>query len=277
MRIKPIITAACAAVLALGAAACQAPAAPVSKMEAPEFSAADAPTTGAATAAVATVAPTTSAPARRVEDYVITAKERQIAYNGSFQLTGEEAHTSETATARLPELRQDIPDATAVNAELHENLDSLFKGYDNDNYVHGRVDYAAALNGNRILSLAVESRSVDTPNSFFWVYNFNVETGKRLTRDEVAAIAGTTTQDVLNEVIDDINTRCDNANVSGNLLDQMDRARSRTLAQENLDKAEFFFDENGVLNAVYRYYWIAGAENYGALLKTSFVCQAAAA
>ena len=82
-------------------------------------------------------------------------------------------------------------------------------------------------------------------------------------------------QDVLNEVIDDINTRCDNANVSGNMLEQMDKARTRSLAQENLDKVDFFFDKDGVLNATYRYYWIAGAENYGALLKTGFVCQAA--
>ena len=272
MKIKPIMTAACAAALVLGAAACGAPA-PVSKADMPETTASGATETGAATTAVTTVAPTTEAPAHRVEDYVITAKERQIAYNGAFQLTGEEPRTSETATARLPELRLDNPDAAAVNAEVHERLDSLFNGYDNHGYVNARADYTAALNGNQILSLAVETRSVDTPNSFFMVYNFNVETGNRLTRDEVAAIAGTTTQDVLGEIIDDINTRCDNLDVSGGMLDQMERSRARSLAQENLDQAQFFFDENGVLNAVYRYYWIAGAENYGALLKTSFVCQ----
>ena len=272
MKIKPIMTAACAAALVLGAAACGAPA-PVSKADMPQTSASGATETGAATVAVTTVAPTTEAPVRRVEDYVITAKERQIAYNGAFQLTGEEPRTSETATARLPELRLDTPDAAAVNAEIHERLDSLFNGYDNNGYVNARADYTAALNGNQILSLAVETRSVDTPNSFFMVYNFNVETGNRLTRDEVAAIAGTTTQDVLDEIIDDINTRCDNLDVSGGMLDQMERSRTRSLAQENLDQAQFFFDENGVLNAVYRYYWIAGAENYGALLKTGFVCQ----
>lgn len=272
MKIKPIMTAACAAALVLGAAACGTPT-PVSKADMLGTTASDTTETGAATAAVTTVAPTTEAPARRVEDYVITAKERQIAYNGAFQLTGEEPRTSETATARLPELRLDNPDAAAVNAEIHERLDSLFNGYDNNGYVNARADYTAALNGNQILSLAVETRSVDTPNSFFMVYNFNVETGNRLTRDEVAAIAGTTTQDVLGEIIDDINTRCDNLDVSGGMLDQMERSRTRSLAQENLDQAQFFFDENGVLNAVYRYYWIAGAENYGALLKTSFVCQ----
>ena len=272
MKIKPIMTAACAAALVLGAAACGTPT-PVSKADMLATTASETTETGAATAAVTTVAPTTEAPARRVEDYVITAKERQIAYNGAFQLTGEEPRTSETATARLPELRLDNPDAAAVNAEIHERLDSLFNGYDNNGYVNARADYTAALNGNQILSLAVETRSVDTPNSFFMVYNFNVETGNRLTRDEVAAIAGTTTQDVLGEIIDDINTRCDNLDVSGGMLDQMERSRARSLAQENLDQAQFFFDENGVLNAVYRYYWIAGAENYGALLKTSFVCQ----
>lgn len=272
MKIKLIVTAACAAALVLGAAACGAPT-PVSKADMPQTSASDTTEAGAATVAVTTVAPTTEAPVRRVEDYVITAKERQIAYNGAFQLTGEEPRTSETATARLPELRLDTPDAATVNAEIHERLDSLFNGYDNNGYVNARADYTAALNGNQILSLAVETRSVDTPNSFFMVYNFNVETGNRLTRDEVAAIAGTTTQDVLGEIIDDINTRCDNLDVSGGMLDQMERSRARSLAQENLDQAQFFFDENGVLNAVYRYYWIAGAENYGALLKTSFVCQ----
>ena len=98
-------------------------------------------------------------------------------YNGAFQLTGEEPRTSETATARLPELRLDTPDAATVNAEVHERLDSLFNGYDNNGYVNARADYTAALNGNQILSLAVETRSVDTPNSFFMVYNFNVEAG----------------------------------------------------------------------------------------------------
>ena len=47
----------------------------------------------------------------------------------------------------------------------------------------------------------------------------------------------------------------------------------KALEQENLDKAEFFFDSDGVLNVTYGYYWVAGAERYGALLKTSFVCQ----
>lgn len=274
MKLKPILTAACAAALVLGTAACQTQTAPVSGTDetAPSVTAVQ----EVSTAAPTTVEPTTQAPERHAEDYVITARERQIAYNGSFLLTGEEARSSETATARLPELRQDCPDAADFNATLHERLDSLFDGYDTRDYVNGRADYVATLRGNQILSLAVELRWVDTPNSSFWVYNANVETGKRLTRDEVAAIAGTTAQDVLNEVIDDINTRCDNANVSGNMLEQMDKARTRSLAQENLDKVDFFFDKDGVLNATYRYYWIAGAENYGALLKTSFVCQQAA-
>jgi len=271
MKIKPILTAACAAVLAFSAAACQTQSKPVSKTDMPVLSAAD--TQEAATAAPTTAAPTTQAPERHAEDYVITVRETQIAYNGAFYLTGEEARTSETAPARLPELRLDSPDAAAVNAELHERRDNTFDAYDNNGYLSGRTDYVAALNGNLILSLADEFRSVDTPQSSFLVYNFNVETGKRLSRDEVATIAGTTTQEVLGEVIDDINTRCDNSGVSGKALEQMERSRTRTLAQENLDKAEFFFDTDGVLNAVYRYYWIAGAESYGALLKTSFVCQ----
>ncbi|MBQ3987954.1 MAG: hypothetical protein II629_04265, partial [Ruminococcus sp.] len=86
MKIKPIVTAACAAALVLGAAACGAPT-PVSKADMLGTTASDTTETGAATAAVTTVAPTTEAPVRRVEDYVITAKERQIAYNGAFQLT----------------------------------------------------------------------------------------------------------------------------------------------------------------------------------------------
>ena len=139
MKIKPIMTAACAAALVLGAAACGAPT-PVSKADMLGTTASDTTETGAATAAVTTVAPTTEAPARRVEDYVITAKERQIAYNGAFQLTGEEPRTSETATARLPELRLDNPDAAAVNAEVHERLDRLFNGYDNNGYVNARAD-----------------------------------------------------------------------------------------------------------------------------------------
>ena len=267
MKIKPIFTAACAAALVFSAAACQTQTASSSKADTSELSAAD------TTAAPTTVEPTTTAPERHVEDYVITAKEYQIDYSGAFMLTGEEAQSSETSTARFPELLQAAPDADAANAELHERFDIAFDGYAEGGYVGGRTDYAASLNDNRILSVAVESRSVDTPNSHFWVYTADVEAGKRLTRDEVAALAGTTTQDVLNEVIDDINARCDNTTFSGSMLEQLDKVRARSLEQENLDKAEFFFDSDGVLNATYGYYWVAGAEYYGALLKTSFTCQ----
>lgn len=266
MKIKPILTAACAAALVFSAAACQTQTVSSSKADTSELSAAD------TTVAQTTVEPTTTAPERHVEDYVITAKEYQIDYSGAFLLTGEESRSSETATARFPQLLQNAPDADAMNAELHERFDRTFDEYNNSTYVSGRTDYVASLN-NRILSLAVESRSVDTPNSDFWVYTADVDTGKRLTRDEIAAIAGTTTQDVLNEVIDDINARCDNTTFSGDMLEQLDKVRIRSLEQENLDKAEFFFDSDGVLNVTYGYYWVAGAERYGALLKTSFVCQ----
>ena len=48
----------------------------------------------------------------------------------------------------------------------------------------------------------------------------------------------------------------------------LEEARQKTLAQDNLSKAEVYLDKDGVLTAAYRYYWIAGAENYGALVKT---------
>lgn len=234
-------------------------------------------TTEPATEAEPTTKPVVHAP----EDYVVTRTQQEIPYQGEFLLTGEKYGDTETALCRLPRLTLTSEDAKAINSDIAEKFDSTYTNCTNSDYSLGRVDYICALNGD-ILSLPIEMRSVDTPNSFITVYNINVDTGKKLTADEVAAAAGTTMDAVYDLIRADVKARCDETkgkltesggtNVEHNLA-LLEEVRQRSLTDENLSKAEVFIDKDGVLNATYRYYWVAGAENYGALLKTNAVFQ----
>lgn len=227
----------------------------------------DAPTTSES---VATTAPPVQ---KTAEDYVETVREYNIDYHGTFLLTGETDYHPETGSvARMPQLTLNSADAQAINSEIHEKLDSIFDRYPNADYITGRTDYVCYLNGN-LLSLVIESRSTDTPNSGFTVYNINVDTGSRLSNEEIVSAAGISAEEVRTALAADINARCDEG-LAGltreDLVSQMERAREASLAEDNLANAACFFDGDGALNVTYRYKWIAGAENYGALLVTGY-------
>lgn len=233
-------------------------------------------TTSAATEPTTEAEPTSEPVVHVPEDFVVTRTQQEIRYSGAFLLTGEDYGESETALCRLPRLTLTSDDAKAVNSDIAEKFDSTYTYCTNDEYPVGRVDYICTLNGN-ILSLPIEMRSVDTPNSSFTVYNINTETGVKLSPDEVAAAAGASMDDVYKAIRADVNSRCDETKEKlysggGNNLENnlalLEEARQKTLAQDNLSKAEVYLDKEGVLTAAYRYYWIAGAENYGALVKT---------
>ena len=212
---------------------------------------------------------TTEAPELHAEDYVETAVSYEIPYSGQFYLTGED-YGSETNTARLPQLTIDSPDAKAINATIHDNWDNIFAEYPNTEHITGRADYVAYLNGT-VLSLALEFRSVDTPNSFFQVYNIDVVTGNIVSKDSLIAMTDTTKEDALDVIREVENDRCNESLekvTNDQAKAQLEEARDRTLSDENLSKAEFFLDDSGKLYVTYRYYWIAGAENYGELVET---------
>ena len=238
-------------------------------------SAATEPGSTAASSAAATestAATTTQPPERHAEDYVETVQEYEIPIGGKFFLTGEEAGDSKRSVARLPQLKLDSDDARAVNSEIHEKHDRTFESYTSGGTIFVRTDYVCALNGNT-LSLAIESRSTDSPNSGFSVYNFNVDTGALLTDEEVVALAGISMEDAHAALAADINAICDDGLTritNDKLVPQLEDVRTKSLEEDNLNRAQYFFDSAGRLNAAYRYYWIAGQGDNGTLLVTDY-------
>ena len=96
-------------------------------------------------------------------------------------------------------------------------------------------------------------------------------TGNIVSKDSLIAMTDTTKEDALDVIREVENDRCNESLekvTNDQAKAQLEEARERTLSDENLSKAEFFLDDSGKLYVTYRYYWIAGAENYGELVET---------
>lgn len=195
------------------------------------------------------------------EDFVYTEYEFYMPYEVSL-LTDDSSKV--TSMSRLPGLKIDSADANVVNNEIiNEYYNDFWKiaGYDS-NYTNERMDYVCFCNDN-ILSLVIEHHIWHT--SVFSVYNFDLDTGKLLSYDEVASLGGITMDDVKNCVADEIEAKF--ASVEGNLGEyaysyEYQQIQNDCYTAENLNKTKCYYDENGQLMAVYDYYWIAGS-GYG--------------
>ena len=195
------------------------------------------------------------------EEYVATEMECTVPYKGFLYITGEDNKANGSARCRLPRLTIDSADAKKINDEIIEQYGAAFEYYNEmiDTNQMGRTDYVYYVNKN-VLSLIIESRSVNTPNSYISAYNIDLNTGNRINNSDIIALTGVSAEDV-------------EAELCGELFDLFEpimetgapatEAYKRTIDAENLSKTDYFFDGNGALNASYRYYWIAGAENYG--------------
>ena len=116
-----------------------------------------------------------------------------------------------------------------------------------------------------MLSLALESRSTDTPNSYFSVYNFDVTTGTALSKSEVLSVANASAQDIEGMVKDKINVIFNDmaSKATGNYVQVVEDARNSSLSEENLSKVEYYYNADGDLTAAFRYTGVAGAADYG--------------
>ena len=228
-----------------------------------------APATEAATAAPPTEEPATEAPVIGTpEDYVVTVREYTSTYGGIFTITDEPYREPREVTSRLPQLTIDSEDARAINARIHEGFDGEFDNADTYGVseYNPRTDYIAHLNGS-VLTLVVECRTVNTPNSWFGAYNIDVLTGKELSKDEVLALTNISPEDANARIAADIEDMFSIARESGADDSMLSDPYEQSMSEENLSEAQFYFDADGKLCAAYRYYWFAGASNYGAICK----------
>lgn len=222
-----------------------------------------------------TEAPTEAQPqySTDVSDYVYTATEKSLPFGGEFLITGE-GRTEGNSPNRIPQLSVKSSDADRINKEIHSEYDDMLNDFVQAASEHplGRVDYVCYLNDN-VLSLVIENRSTDTPNSFFRVYNLDVITGKELNGGDIAAMCdvdANSSEEELYAQIDGIYDKM-KASAGASMESVIEKARSDTFAQKNLDGFRFFFNGDRHLTAAYRYVGVAGAADYGNIAVLSAV------
>ena len=198
---------------------------------------------------------------KTVDDYVYTKVEKSLQGTPKFLITGEENVTGESPN-RIPQLSIESEDAAAINKEITEKYEDTLNSFEGN--PQGRIDYVAFLNRN-VLSLAIEHRTVNTPCSYFSVYNVDVKSGKRLSTEETLQYADTSADNIRSQVrlkIDSIFDAMDPGD-SGEHIQIIETARTGSLSEENLSAVEYYFNGEGWLTAAFRYKGVAGAESYG--------------
>ncbi len=207
-----------------------------------------------------------------VDDYVYSEKKVSKLYSGDFYITGETNLEKDHYPSRMPQLDMDTKDASEINDDIHKKYMKIFENLEkaDDSNLLPRTDYKVYLNDN-ILSIIIETRSIDTPNSGFNVYNIDVETGQKVDKAKLISLSNANKQAVEKQLKDIIGKRFESLkNVQGQ-ESIADEAKRKSLSGGNIDDAVYYFNEDRKLCAAYRYYWIAGAENYGAIAELEAV------
>lgn len=222
----------------------------------------------------------TSAPADKTEaastpgddsdgEYVYTAKEYSAPFSGSFGITGETDISGDNIRNRIPLLKIDSEDAAAINAEIKNDFETELGSETADSTdTHSRTDYIAPVNGE-ILSLVIENRTMDTPQSSFWVYNINTQSGENVDKSALFEQAGIPEDEALDKIRADIEERFSTLPDDYSSTNYATEAKEASLAEENLELTDYYLGENGSLFAVYILHWVAGAEIYCTLLNLS--------
>lgn len=199
-------------------------------------------------------------------EYVYTEKEYKLPYTGSFLITGQEGSSlTYLAPRRLPQLKIESDDAKSINKDIHDKYDSTFEWYEDESidYAVGRTDYVVYQNGD-ILSLVIETRSTDSPTSWFDVYNINVKTGKQLDNQELVKLSDVSMNEAYGLVYQEIEEAFNN--VQGNVDETiLDDVKTKSLSTNNIQSSKFYFNGDGKLSATYMYNWFAGGGTVGAL------------
>ncbi len=202
-------------------------------------------------------------------EYVYTAKEYSAPFSGNFGITGETDIRGDNIRNRIPLLKIESNDAAAINAEIKNDFSAELGSETTDGTdTHSRTDYIAPVNGE-ILSLVIENRTMDTPQSGFWVYNINIQSGEKVDKSALFEQAGITEDVALDKIRADIEERFSTLPDDYSSTNYAAEAKEASLAEENLELTDYYLGENGSLFAVYILHWVAGAEIYCTLLNIS--------
>ena len=202
----------------------------------------------------------------KAESYVSTALEKKLPFSGDFQITGEKGLKNALVPNRMPQLMLDGDAARRINLEITAKYRVQLKTKQRpaDDHAVDRVDYVCTLNGN-ILSLVIEHRTVEeVPNSFFDVYNFDIETGEQLTGADIVAASTTElkktrnyAKEKINKIYDAMEKDADSATKA-----RIANARQVSTSDENLEQCEYYFNAKKNLIIIYHYKGVNGAIGY---------------
>ncbi len=189
----------------------------------------------------------------------------QTAVKETLTSVNDYGQTTQIISLRIPKLLPFSADATAAQAEIQSKFDpklaelreEISKGF--TSYTHS-IDYSAYLNGS-VLSVVIQNRStIDLIN--YYVYNFDIETGKRLDNEalmhklQITDFTEKFTQIAKNAFEAKWGTS------SGTQDTLYTTQKVKNISQENISKAMPYVAEDGKIMVILNIYSLAGAEYY---------------
>ncbi len=194
----------------------------------------------------------------------------QTAMKENFELdTSKYGNPEQSTPVRIPKLLPFSEDASACQAEIQNEFDPWVEQIrtemaDGFSSMTAAIDYEAYLN-DTIFSLVIHACSMIDLCSYR-VYNFDIETGKRLDIAELMNKLQITdyTQKVTQIAQDAFDAQLENC--SDEYLEReqdiLAEQKGKNNSKENIEKAMPYVAEDGKVMVVINIYSIAGAEKY---------------
>ncbi|MBQ6337081.1 MAG: hypothetical protein IJI50_07610 [Ruminococcus sp.] len=206
-----------------------------------------APATQAATAAPETQPAPTAAPIGKLSDYVRDAASSTVTLSDGRE-----------QVYRFPEILLASADAEAINKELADRFHKDIPSNEEQALNLTTLDYEAYLNGSTLSVVTIIG--YNGGNTYGVAYNIDVQTGKRMDNEAVAAAYGmaysTAMTDLKDELTDDYDEKW------GMLGANNDQERAKTLADENVKASLLYIDDDGDLMALVETYAAVGGGHF---------------
>ena len=172
---------------------------------------------------------------------------------------------------RLPAININSAGAASINAEIEGLIEEAQLAIESVQEWGGasiiKFNYSYSVTGN-VCSLVILCAYDYNQYSEYYVFNIDISTGERLSDEKVLQYAGISTSACGKQIKAQLNDYFHTIypeSLSGNLPNYAEQLE-RTLAYENVADSRPFFDQDGKLCVVARYYALAGPSCYYVIL-----------
>ena len=197
----------------------------------------------------------------------------QTAIKEKYQLFDKYGYgeLQQESTLRVPKLLPFSEDAIAAQTEMEGKLNTYITDV-RESYAEGlsastkSIDYNAYLNDN-VLSVVIEAESM-FDLCFYLVYNFDIETGKRL--DTEGLMTKLSILDYTEKFTQVAKNAYEEKYQGYQNKDELYNTQlATTVSKENIDKAMPYVAEDGKIKVILNIYSLAGAEYYPQVVSLS--------